>query len=99
VVSEGRLTLGMGAGWMTSDYEAAVSDGSARIRAAGSPRRSPWSGGLFGAEPFTFSGDYYTIRELDGLPKPAQQPHPPFFIGGAACACCVSRVEKRRSSV
>ncbi|MFQ5968110.1 MAG: LLM class flavin-dependent oxidoreductase, partial [Acidimicrobiia bacterium] len=31
--------------------------------------------------PFSFSGEHYTITELDGLPKPLQQPHPAIFIG------------------
>jgi len=38
--------------------------------------------GLFSEGQLTFSGKYYTIRELDGTPKPVQKPHPPMFIGG-----------------
>jgi alkanesulfonate monooxygenase SsuD/methylene tetrahydromethanopterin reductase-like flavin-dependent oxidoreductase (luciferase family) len=39
--------------------------------------------GLFADGPFTFSGEHYQITELDGRPKPAQNPMP-FFIGGGA---------------
>ena len=38
--------------------------------------------GLFGPEPFTFHGRFYDIEALDGQPKPLQQPHPPFLVGG-----------------
>jgi alkanesulfonate monooxygenase SsuD/methylene tetrahydromethanopterin reductase-like flavin-dependent oxidoreductase (luciferase family) len=38
--------------------------------------------GLFGDEPFTFNGRFYTITALDGWPKPVQRPHPPFLVGG-----------------
>lgn len=29
-----------------------------------------------------FGGRHYTIRNLDGLPKPVQRPHPPLLVGG-----------------
>jgi alkanesulfonate monooxygenase SsuD/methylene tetrahydromethanopterin reductase-like flavin-dependent oxidoreductase (luciferase family) len=38
--------------------------------------------GLFGPEPLSWDGKNYSIRQLDGLPKPVQQPHPPLLIGG-----------------
>ena len=85
VVSEGRLTLGMGAGWMTSDYGAAgIKMDEPGVRVSRLAEAITVVKGLFGAEPFTFVGDYYTVRELDGLPKPVQQPHPPFFVGGGS---------------
>jgi alkanesulfonate monooxygenase SsuD/methylene tetrahydromethanopterin reductase-like flavin-dependent oxidoreductase (luciferase family) len=33
--------------------------------------------------PFSFEGDHYRIEELDALPKPVQQPHPPLLVGGS----------------
>ena len=38
--------------------------------------------GLFAEGPFTYSGRFYTITEMDGQPKPVQRPQPPFLIGG-----------------
>jgi alkanesulfonate monooxygenase SsuD/methylene tetrahydromethanopterin reductase-like flavin-dependent oxidoreductase (luciferase family) len=38
--------------------------------------------GLFAETPLTFSGNHYTITDLNGFPKPAQRPHPPILIGG-----------------
>jgi probable F420-dependent oxidoreductase len=39
--------------------------------------------GLFGDEPVSFSGNYYTIKDLVGYPKPVQRPHPPIMIGAS----------------
>jgi probable F420-dependent oxidoreductase len=38
--------------------------------------------GLFADGPFSYSGDHYTINEMDLQPKPIQRPHPPFLVGG-----------------
>jgi alkanesulfonate monooxygenase SsuD/methylene tetrahydromethanopterin reductase-like flavin-dependent oxidoreductase (luciferase family) len=38
--------------------------------------------GLFADGPFSFSGRFYTVTEMDGGPKPVQRPHPPFLVGG-----------------
>jgi probable F420-dependent oxidoreductase len=85
VLSEGRLVLGLGAGWMTTDYETA---GIALDRPGERVDRLEESievlKGLFADEPCTFKGSHYEIASLDGLPKPVQRPHPPFFIGGGS---------------
>lgn len=85
LLSDGRLELGIGAGWMASDYER-----------SGIPLDSPGTRierlaegitvlrGLFGEGQFSFEGRHYRVTELDGRPKSAQQPHPPFLIGGGA---------------
>ena len=83
VLSGGRVELGLGAGWMNTDYEQSgipydrPACGSTAWR-----RRIAVLKGLFADGPFTFEGEHYTITGLDGLPKPVQSPHPPFLIGG-----------------
>ncbi len=85
VVSEGRLTLGLGAGWMTSDYEAAgiVLDPPG-VRVDRFEESLTVITGLFADDPLTFVGKHYTVTALDGLPKPVQRPHPPLFVGGGS---------------
>jgi probable F420-dependent oxidoreductase len=83
LLSDGRLELGIGAGWMVSDYEEA---GMVYDRPGVRIERMVESvhvlKGLFGDEPFSFDGDHYTITNLNGTPKPVQRPHPPILIGG-----------------
>ena len=85
VVSNGRFTLGLGAGWMTSDYEAAgIPLDPPVVRIDRFEEALEVIIGLFGDAPFTFAGEHYRVEGLDGLPKPVQQPHPPLFIGGGS---------------
>jgi probable F420-dependent oxidoreductase len=83
VLSGGRLEIGIGAGWNAPEYSAiglpfdAVGTRVARLEEAVAVLK-----GSFGRGPFSFSGEHYTITELDGRPKPIQRPHPPLFIGG-----------------
>ena len=85
VVSDGRLVLGLGAGWMTSDYEAAgIALDPAGVRVSRFGEALAVIKGLFGSAPFDFEGEHYSVHSLDGLPKPVQQPHPPLFVGGGS---------------
>ena len=83
VLSDGRLEFGLGAGWMTADYEALGlpydSHGTriARLGEALAVVKGAWADG-----PFDFAGEHYTITGYDGLPKPLQQPRPPILVGG-----------------
>jgi probable F420-dependent oxidoreductase len=85
VVSDGRFVLGLGAGWMTSDYEAAgIPLDEPAVRVDRFEEAIEVVKGLFGAAPFTFEGEHYRIHGLDGLPKPRQRPRPPLFLGGGS---------------
>ena len=83
VLSGGRLELGVGAGWMTVDYERSGMDlAPASVRIARLAESLAVIKGLMGPEPFTFHGQHYRVDGLDGEPKPVQQPHPPIIVGG-----------------
>lgn len=82
VLSDGRLELGIGAGWMTVDYEkAGMTLDRPGVRIARLQEAITVMKGLFAPGEFTFTGEHYRVTELDGMPKPVQQPVP-FFIGG-----------------
>src|SRR6185437_822137 len=84
LLSDGRLELGIGAGWMTADYEkAGIPLDRPGVRIARLAEAITVMKGLFAPGPFTFDGEYYRVTELDGMPKPVQQPVP-FFVGGGA---------------
>jgi probable F420-dependent oxidoreductase len=83
VLSEGRVEIGLGAGWMVSDYDAAnlrYDHGAVRVDRL--EESAKVLKGLFEPTPFSMHGKHYQISELDGLPKPVQRPHPPLLLGG-----------------
>jgi probable F420-dependent oxidoreductase len=83
VLSEGRLDVAIGAGWNGSEYAAiGLPFDPIRIRQARLAESVAVIKGCFGAGPFSFDGEHYTITDYEARPKPVQQPHPPFFIGG-----------------
>ena len=85
LLSDGRLELGLGAGWMTADYEkAGLQLDRPGVRIDRLEESVAIMKGLMAGGPFTFHGKHYTVTDLDGQPKPVQQPHPPFIIGGGA---------------
>lgn len=83
LLTEGRLDIGLGAGWQRSDYDAAGLSLDApltrieRLAESIAVLKRLWSD-----EPCTFEGAHYRIRDLDGRPKPVQRPHPPLVLGG-----------------
>jgi probable F420-dependent oxidoreductase len=83
LLSNGRLELGIGAGWMTVDYEkSGIPLDRASVRIARLAESITVLKGLFADGAFTFHGSHYRVTDLDGRPKPVQRPHPPFIIGG-----------------
>jgi probable F420-dependent oxidoreductase len=83
LLSGGRLEFGIGAGWMNTDYEeSGIPKERDGIRIARLLEAIAIYKGLWAAGPFSFDGDHYHIANLDGLPKPAQQPGPPILVGG-----------------
>ncbi len=82
VLSGGRFEFGLGAGWMGSEYEqAGMPFDTPGTRISRFEEALPIFKGLFADGPLTFTGKHYTIREIDGFPKPLQRPHPPILIG------------------
>lgn len=83
VLSEGRVEIGLGAGWMIADYEqSGIPYDSAKVRIDRFVEGLMVIKGLMDAEPFSFAGEHYRITNHNGLPKPVQAPCPPILIGG-----------------
>lgn len=83
IVSDGRLDVGIGAGWREPEYHAiGLPFDRPGVRIERMAEAITVLRGLFGNGPFSFHGRHYTITELDGQPKPVQRPHPPFIVGG-----------------
>ena len=81
VLSRGRVTVGVGVGWLREEFEAlaaadfdrrgAVSDEYLRIF------KTLWT-----RSPASFEGEFYRFKDLQCLPLPVQKPHPPIWVGG-----------------
>jgi len=84
-LSDGRLEIGIGAGWNKPEYEGAgipYDPGATRIdRMAESITIMK---GLFADGPIDFEGRFYQVKGFVDLPRPIQRPHPPFFVGGGS---------------
>lgn len=81
VLSKGRLTVGVGVGWMREEFQAlgatdfdqrgGVSDEYLEIL------RKCWT-----RDPVAHHGQFYAFEALHCIPHPIQEPHPPIWIGG-----------------
>jgi probable F420-dependent oxidoreductase len=83
LLTEGRLQLGLGAGYMQAEYNEAgfrFEAGGRRVaRLAEAVRIIK---GLFTGAPVTFVGQHYHVTRHQLQPLPVQRPHPPLLIGG-----------------
>ncbi len=83
LLSDGRFDLGLGAGWMATDYEqAGIPYDSPGMRISRMEEGLKIIKGLFAGEPFTFAGEHYQVAGIEGFPRPVQKPHPPILLGG-----------------
>jgi probable F420-dependent oxidoreductase len=83
VLTGGRFELGIGAGWMTADYEAAgIPLAGAGTRVDRLTEAIAVLKGLWADGPCSVSGEHYRIDGLDGLPRPSTPGGPPLVIGG-----------------
>ncbi len=82
VLSDGRVEVGLGAGWMISDYEqSGIPYDTPGVRVDRFIEGLHIIKSAFGAEPFSFEGEHYTVTGYNGLPKPVQAA-PPILLGG-----------------
>ena len=81
VLSNGRLTVGVGVGWMREEFEAlGAADYDKRGRVSDEYLeilRKCWT-----QDPVAHDGEFYAFDALHCLPHPVQRPHPPIWIGG-----------------
>jgi probable F420-dependent oxidoreductase len=83
VLSDGRLELGLGAGWAEPEYHmAGLAFDPAPVRVRRLAEYVRVVKGVMAPAPFTFDGEFFAVREMPGEPAPLQAPHPPIMIGG-----------------
>jgi len=85
LASEGRVEFGLGAGWMTTDYEeAGIPLDPPGVRVERMLEGLEVMRRLWSDDTATYSGTHYTITGAHGLPRPRTTPHPPIVIGGGS---------------
>ncbi len=83
IISDGRLELGVGAGWNEEESGAyGIELGSLTERFDRFDEALECIVGLMTQETTSFSGEHFTLTEARNEPKPVQRPHPPIVIGG-----------------
>ena len=82
-LSHGRLQLGLGAGWMLSDYEqSGIPMETAGLRIERLAESLAIVQALLGGGSVSHEGKHYRIRNLEGQPTPLQDPVPLYLGGG-----------------
>lgn len=83
LLTGGRLILGLGAGYMRSEYDqAGLAFDVGGIRVERLAEAVTVIKSLMTGEPVSFAGRYYRIGGHKIYPLPVQRPHPPIAIGG-----------------
>ena len=79
-LSGGRLDLGLGAGYLKSEFFAlgvAFEERNELFDESLKVMKAAWTG-----EPVTFQGKHFSAKAVTLQPRPAQRPHPLLWIGG-----------------
>jgi probable F420-dependent oxidoreductase len=83
LLSGGRLELGLGAGWLRSDYaQSGMTLDRPGVRIDRLEEGLAVVKGLLAGGKFSFAGRYYEVTNHPGTPVPVQRPRPPILVGG-----------------
>ena len=84
VISDGRVELGIGAGWNQEESGAyGIELGSVKQRMDRFEEACQVLISLLSQQTTTFDGTYYRLKDARNEPKGPQRPHPPICIGGS----------------
>jgi probable F420-dependent oxidoreductase len=81
VLSNGRLTVGVGAGWLKEEFEA-IGTPPFPERGAVTDEYLDAFRELWTKDDPRFDGRYVQFSDIVFEPKPVQKPHPPIWVGG-----------------
>ncbi|MBK5332597.1 MAG: TIGR03621 family F420-dependent LLM class oxidoreductase [Ilumatobacteraceae bacterium] len=83
MLSGGRLEIGLGAGWLATDYEkSGITYDSNKVRVDRFEEGLAVIKAAMSGEAFSFDGSHYSINDFTGTPRPVQSPCPPILVGG-----------------
>lgn len=82
VISGGRMDVGVGRGVSPLEYEVfggSMDESRGRVEEGLEILRRCWA-----PDPFSFQGRFWSFPEIDVVPKPLQQPHPPLWTAAVS---------------
>jgi len=83
-ISNGRLEVGMGAGWMEEEYRAyGYEFPPIAVRLKQLEETLQILKAMFTDKRTNFEGRYHRVTDAPNNPKPIQKPHPPITVGGS----------------
>ncbi|HXW80560.1 MAG TPA: TIGR03621 family F420-dependent LLM class oxidoreductase [Acidimicrobiales bacterium] len=83
VLSDGRLELGLGAGYVASEYEmAGLAFDPGQVRLQRLTEAVQIAKMAFAGQAFSFKGEHYEVHNCIPTPVPVQRPGPPLLLGG-----------------
>lgn len=85
VLSKGRLTVGIGVGWLEEEMAALGAPPYAKRGAASDEYLAAFRTLWTQSEP-DLDGTFVTLRDIIFEPKPVQKPYPPIWVGGEGSA-------------
>lgn len=84
IISDGRLELGIGAGWNEEESDAyGIELGTVKERVNRFEEATQVLIGLLSQPTTTFDGKFYQLDDARNEPKGPQRPHPPICMGGS----------------
>ncbi len=83
LLSEGRLEVGLGAGWMKADYDqSGIPYDEPSVRVERFEESVQIVEALWAHGTCTFSGAHYQVAGAIGMPRPFRSPRPTLLLGG-----------------
>jgi probable F420-dependent oxidoreductase len=83
LITGGRLEVGLGAGWMTDDYDVSgIAFDPPRVRIARLDETLQILDDVLRGGPTTFDGQHYRVSSLRSVPPPTSRPRPRLMVGG-----------------
>jgi alkanesulfonate monooxygenase SsuD/methylene tetrahydromethanopterin reductase-like flavin-dependent oxidoreductase (luciferase family) len=81
IIANGRFDLGLGQGYSPSEFEGygiPRKERASRMEEGIEVIRGMWT-----QDPFSYQGKHYNLKNISMVPKPAQTPHPPLWVGAS----------------
>jgi probable F420-dependent oxidoreductase len=85
-LSNGRLILGVGAGWMAEEFEALGIAEQFPIRGRVTDEYLAIMKAVWSQEVASYAGEFHRFERITAMPLPVQRPHPPLWVGGTTPA-------------